>query len=95
MKSALLLAGALVTLAAAAHGEPRVFELSVPSVQCSYSSEKAEVAARKADPNLYAKADHRAHKILVRFEEERTSIDAISAALSAQGYEVKGRKQLR
>lgn len=86
----LILAPALVMQA-----EPRVYELSLPSVHCSYSSEKAEQAARQADSQLYAKADPKAHKIVVRFEDERTSIEAIAAALARRGYEVARQTQLR
>ena len=82
-------------LAAAAHAEARVYELSVPAVQCSFSSEKAENTARQVAPGLYAKGDPEHQKITVRFEDEQTSIDAIATALAGQGYPVKSRKQLR
>jgi len=82
-------------LATVAHAEARVYELSVPAVQCSYTSEKAENAARQAAPGLYAKGDPEHHMITVRFEDDQTSIDAIASALAGQGYSVKSRKQLR
>lgn len=91
--AALTLCTLLVALAAAA--EPRVYELSLPAVQCSYSSEKAEQAARTVDPSLYAEADPRSHKLVVRFEDESTSIEAITAALGSRGYQVARQQQLR
>ena len=79
----------------AARAEPRVYELSVPAVQCSYSSEKAEQAAHQAGAVAYAKADPRAHKLTVRFEDEETSLEAITTALAAKGYRVERHEQLR
>ena len=94
MKSPLLLL-ALLCLGAPAHAEPRVYELSVPAVQCSYSSEKAIQAVEQAVPISYATADPKAHKLTVRFEDEETSLAAITAALGARGYAVKRQTKLR
>ena len=91
----ILLMLSLFIFGLAAQAEPRVYELAVPAVQCSYSSEKAEQAARRAHPGVWAKADPRAHKIVVRFEDEQTSLDAVVASLGGSGYEVARRKQLR
>ena len=37
----------------------------------------------------------KAHKVTVRFEDEETSLDAITTALSDRGYQVARQKQLR
>jgi copper chaperone CopZ len=95
MKARLLLTFALLGAVTAAHAEPRVYELSVPAVQCSYSSQKAVEIVEAAVPISYVKADPRAHRVTVRFEDEKTSLEAITTALSAQGYSVKRQKQLR
>ena len=42
----------LLATGSLASAEARVYELVVPSVQCSYTSEKAEKAARSAHPAL-------------------------------------------
>ena len=86
---------ALLCLAGAGQAEPRVYELSVPAVQCSYSSEKAVKAVEGAVPISYVKADPKAHKLTVRFEDEETSLQAITSALQAKGYAVAREKQLR
>lgn len=86
---------ALGALPAPGHAEPRVYELSVPAVQCAYSSEKAEKAVLGSVPVSYARADPAAHKVTVRFEDEETSIEAIAAALADQGYAVSREKKVR
>ena len=91
----ILVSFALVLFAAAAYAEPRVWELQVPGVQCSYTSEKAIQAVESAVPVSFVKADPKAHKVTVRFEDEETSLDAITTALAAKGYAVKGQKKLR
>ena len=85
----------LLCLAGAGQAEPRVYELSVPAVQCSYSSEKAVKAVEGAVPISYVKANPKAHKLTVRFEDEETSLQAITSALQAKGYAVAREKQLR
>ena len=90
-----LLSLALILLSAASDAEPRVFELNVPGVQCSYTSEKAIEAVESAVPVSFVKADPKSHKVTVRFEDETTSLHAITTALAARGYAVKGSKQLR
>jgi copper chaperone CopZ len=82
-------------LAAPAQAEPRVYELSVPAVQCAYSSEKAVKVVEDAVPISYVKADPKAHRVTVRFEDQETSLEAITTALAAKGYSVKRQKQLR
>ena len=91
----LFLALALVGVSGAAAADPRVYELSVPAVQCAYSSEKAMKAVEGAVPISYVRADPKAHKVTVRFEDAETSIEAIVAALDTKGYAVKRKKQLR
>ena len=89
------LACVMALIPVSASAEPRVYELMIPGVQCSYTSEKAEKAARRADPALYAKADPRRRTLVVRFEDDQTSIDAIETALAERGYPAEDRKQLR
>ncbi len=94
MKS-VFLALAVQAFASSAYAELRVYELSVPAVQCPYSSERAVQAVEGAVPISYVRADPKAHKVTVRFEDEETSLDAIATALGDRGYQVVRQKRLR
>jgi len=86
---ALILAATLFAAASAPNAEPRTVTLEVSNMMC----ELCPITVKKAITNvpgvLDAKVDYGTKTAVVRFETEKTTVDAISAATTNAGFPSK------
>jgi mercuric ion binding protein len=86
---ALVLAAALFAAVNALHAEPRTVTLEVSNMTCALCPITVKKAITKVSGVLDAKVDYDTKTAVVRFETEKTTIDAISAATTNAGYPSK------
>ncbi len=85
----LVLTAALLAAASAPHAEPRTVTLEVSNMTCALCPITVKKAISKVPGVLDAKIDYDAKTAVVRFETERTSVEAITAATTNAGYPSK------
>jgi mercuric ion binding protein len=86
---ALVLAAALFTAANALNAEPRSVTLKVSNMTCPLCPITVKKAITKVPGVLDAKVDYDTETAVVRFETEKTTIDAITAATTNAGLPSK------
>ena len=86
---ALVLAAALLAAANVLHAEPSTVTLEVSNMTCALCPITVKKAITKVPGVLDAKVDYGTKTAVVRFETEKTSIDAITAATTNAGYPSK------
>jgi len=86
---ALVLAAALFTAGNALNAEPRSVTLEVSNMTCALCPIAVKKAITKVPGVLDAKVDYDTKTAVVRFETEKTTIDAITAATTNAGYPSK------
>ncbi len=95
MKRALLPVALALVAAVAATAEPHSYELYVPAVQCSHSSARAQDLVDEGAPVIRVRADARAHKLSIRLDDSKISIEAVTALLTDNGYPVTETRLVR
>ena len=85
----LVLAAALLAAANAPSAEPRTVTLEVSNMTCALCPIAVKKAISKVPGVLDAKVDYDTKTAVVRFETEKTTIDAITAATTNAGYPSK------
>jgi len=85
----LVLAAALLAAANAPNAEPRTVTLEVSNMTCALCPITVKTAITKVPGVLDAKVDYDTKTAVVRFETEKTTIDAITAATTNAGYPSK------
>lgn len=86
---ALILAATLFAAANAPRAEPRTVTLEVSNMTCALCPIAVKKAITKVPGVLDAKVDYDTKTAVVRFETEKTSVDAITAATTNAGYPSK------
>jgi mercuric ion binding protein len=86
---ALILAATLFTAANAPSAEPRSVTLEVSNMTCALCPITVKKAITNVPGVLDAKVDYGTKTAVVRFETEKTTIDAITAATTNAGYPSK------
>ncbi|MGH8698301.1 MAG: heavy-metal-associated domain-containing protein [Burkholderiales bacterium] len=82
----LVLAAALFAAAGALNAEPRTVTLEVSNMTCALCPIAVKKAITRVPGVLDAKVDYDTKTAAVRFETEKTTIDAITAATANAGY---------
>ena len=88
MRTALALAVAAALFAAAGplRAEPRTVTLEVSNMSCALCPITVKQAITKVPGVLDAKVDYDAKAAVVRFDTDRTNVEAITAATRNAGY---------
>ncbi len=86
------LASLLVALSTTARAEPRTVTLEVSNMTCALCPITVKKAITRVPGVLDAKVDYDTKTAVVRFETEKTTVDAISAATGNAGYPSKPRR---
>ena len=81
-----VLAAALFAAANAPNAEPRTVTLAVSNMTCALCPVTVKKAITKVPGVLGATVDYDTKTAVVRFETEKTTIDAITAATGNAGY---------
>jgi mercuric ion binding protein len=86
---ALGLASALFAAVNALHAEPRTVTLEVSNMTCALCPITVKKAITKVPGVLDAQVDYDTKTAVVRFETEKTTVDAITGATTNAGYPSK------
>ena len=86
---ALVLAAALFAVTSALHAEPRTVTLEVSNMTCALCPITVKKAIAKVPGVLDARVDYGTKTAIVRFETEKTTVEAITAATTNAGYPAK------
>ncbi len=84
-----------LALAGVAQAEPAIYEIPTAGVVCGGTAAQAEAAVRRAGDVQSVSADPATHKVVARFDDEQTDVDAIVRALEGSGLKPGEPKRIK